>query len=164
MPRRLRLFARPRCGDNAILWKERYATPPGKLGRLLGIPITVVTGLLLSWILLEFAVVAFKEAREYGYYLRRSSRATRPFIAGVPSSRNRSKGTPREELMQTIRSATIALSVLWMLAVAGSAAGSITSEQEEDTWISLVSTTLTGPEIIRAKMLVPLRRFARPRS
>ena len=146
LPRSLRIFARPPCGEDAILWKERYATPPGKLGRLLGIPITVVTGLLLSYILLEFAVVAFSEMSRYGFY-------PTPTMSGETLVGDDRRGyDAREQLILTIRSATIALSVLWMLSIAGSAAGSITSEQEEDTWISLVSTILTGPQIIRAKI------------
>ena len=36
--------------------------------------------------------------------------------------------------------------------VAGSAAAAITSEHEEDTWVSLTSTDLTGREIIFAKL------------
>jgi ABC-type transport system involved in multi-copper enzyme maturation permease subunit len=40
-----------------------------------------------------------------------------------------------------------------MLLTAGRAAGSITSEREQDTWLSLISTPLDAGEIVRAKML-----------
>jgi hypothetical protein len=36
--------------------------------------------------------------------------------------------------------------------VAGAAAASITSEHEEDTWVSLTTTDLTGQEIIFSKI------------
>jgi ABC-type transport system involved in multi-copper enzyme maturation permease subunit len=40
-----------------------------------------------------------------------------------------------------------------MLLVAARAAGSITAEREQDTWISLITTPLEAREIVRAKML-----------
>jgi hypothetical protein len=55
------------------------------------------------------------------------------------------------------------LYLLGILSVAGSAAATITSEHEEDTWVSLTTTDLTGREIIFAKLLGALtrgRRFA----
>ncbi len=42
---------------------------------------------------------------------------------------------------------------LWLLAVAGASASSLTVEREEDTWISLISTPLRGWEILRGKMI-----------
>ncbi len=43
--------------------------------------------------------------------------------------------------------------VFWLLAVAGASASSVTLEREEDTWVSLTSTPLTGLQILRAKVL-----------
>ena len=45
-----------------------------------------------------------------------------------------------------------------LVRVAGAAASAITSEYEEDTWVSLTTTDLTGREIILAKLLGALRR------
>ena len=45
-----------------------------------------------------------------------------------------------------------------ILKVAGMAAGAITSEHEEDTWVSMTSTVLTGREIIFAKLVGALGR------
>jgi len=50
------------------------------------------------------------------------------------------------------------LYVVGVLAVAGAAAASITSEHEEDTWVSLTATDLTGREIIFAKLRGAMRR------
>ena len=40
---------------------------------------------------------------------------------------------------------------LWLLAVAGASASGVTVEREQDTWDSLISTPLTGWEILRGK-------------
>jgi ABC-type Na+ efflux pump permease subunit len=40
---------------------------------------------------------------------------------------------------------------LWLLAVAGASASGVTFERERDTWDSLISTPLTGWEILRGK-------------
>ena len=42
---------------------------------------------------------------------------------------------------------------LWLLAVAGASAASIAIEREEDTWVSLTATPLTGWQIVRGKVL-----------
>jgi hypothetical protein len=48
--------------------------------------------------------------------------------------------------------------VIGILAVAGAAAASVTSEYEEDTWVSLTATDLTGREIVFAKLVGALKR------
>ena len=50
------------------------------------------------------------------------------------------------------------LYLLGILGVAGSAAASITSEHEEDTWVSLTATDLTDREIVFGKLLGALKR------
>ena len=50
------------------------------------------------------------------------------------------------------------LYLLGILGVAGFAAAAITSEHEEDTWVSLTATDLTGREIIFAKLLGAMKR------
>jgi hypothetical protein len=41
----------------------------------------------------------------------------------------------------------------WLLAVAGASASSVTVEREEDTWVSLTTTPLTGWQLLRGKAL-----------
>jgi hypothetical protein len=48
--------------------------------------------------------------------------------------------------------------MLAILAIAAVAAAAITSEHEEDTWVSLTSTDLTGREIVFAKLRGALKR------
>ena len=50
------------------------------------------------------------------------------------------------------------LYLVGILKVAGMAAGAITSEHEEDTWVSMTATDLTGREIIFAKLMGALGR------
>ena len=54
--------------------------------------------------------------------------------------------------------ATAVLGFVWTVSVASIAAGGLTTEKEEDTWLSLIGTTLEGPEILRAKRLGALLR------
>ena len=67
----------------------------------------------------------------------------------------------RGDLQSLVSLATSALSLAWLVAVASSAACGLTSEREEDTWISLIGTPMDGPEILRAKRL---GAFLRPRA
>jgi ABC-type transport system involved in multi-copper enzyme maturation permease subunit len=58
-----------------------------------------------------------------------------------------------------LRVVTTLLYIVVGLAIASDAAGGVTSEREEDTWISLLSTPLGGDEIIPAKMIGSAWRF-----
>src|SRR5207253_2023763 len=53
------------------------------------------------------------------------------------------------------------LYLVGIVTVAGAAAAAITAEHEEDTWVSLTTTDLTGREIIVAKLLGSLGRARR---
>ncbi len=48
-----------------------------------------------------------------------------------------------------------------VVTIAGAAAAAITSEHEEDTWVSLTATDLTGREILVAKLLGAMKRASR---
>ncbi len=72
-------------------------------------------------------------------------------------------GSARRDLNIFLRGVGTTIFVLWSLGIASSSAGSLSSEREEDQWTSLISTPLSGHEIIRAKMIGPvwaLRRLA----
>jgi ABC-type transport system involved in multi-copper enzyme maturation permease subunit len=58
----------------------------------------------------------------------------------------------REDFNEFVRIVGMLLYILWMLALAAAAAASISSEREEDTWVSLLTTQLEPAEIILAKM------------
>jgi hypothetical protein len=59
----------------------------------------------------------------------------------------------RPAITDSLRGASIALAFLGVLSVAAASAVSVTSEREQDTWISLATTLLVPGEVIRAKQL-----------
>ncbi|MHC5539391.1 ABC transporter permease subunit [Singulisphaera rosea] len=131
--RKRRLLGRPPCGDDAMLWKERYVSRT-----TLGTKIAATSALLIGWGLLAYltefmARPAVVELIQAAY--------------GTGSSFSH-----RNEFNTYLRVVCTCLYVFWMLAVASASSTSLTSEREEDTWISLVSTPLSGLEIIRGKM------------
>ena len=64
----------------------------------------------------------------------------------------------RNAFMWFLRGVVPLIYVVGILGVAGAAAASITSEHEEDTWVSLTATDLTGREIVFAKMVGAMKR------
>jgi hypothetical protein len=58
----------------------------------------------------------------------------------------------RDDFSVYMRTVGTMLFILWSLGLGAAASAGVTSEREEDTWISLLTTLLTGPEILRAKM------------
>ena len=64
----------------------------------------------------------------------------------------------RNAFMWFIRGVVPLIYLVGLLGVAGGAAASITSEHEEDTWISLTATDLTAREILFAKMFGAMKR------
>ena len=129
-----RRFERPDCGDDAILWKERYFAPTDILTKLVLLPAIVAITLPLTLI-----------TEGYGD------------LSGVVKDLWRYGGRLGPHLSANL---TWALQVdfgwytaFWLLAVTGACASSVTIEREEDTWVSLTATPLTGWEILRAKIL-----------
>jgi hypothetical protein len=51
--------------------------------------------------------------------------------------------------------------VVWIVIIGGAAAASVSSEHEDDTWVSLTATDLTGREIVLAKLFGSLWRARR---
>ena len=132
--RRRRWFAPPDCGTDAVLWKERYFAPTDIFTRLVLLPAIVIVTLPLALAtevhggLSQIAVDVW----------RHGGQATR-FV--------------RENLVWALRLDLGWYTALWLLAVAGASASSVTLEREADTWVSLTSTPLTGGQILRAKVI-----------
>jgi len=125
-----RVLARPACGDDPMLWKERHA--PGDGGRLWlsSRPVVLVLGVALGCFLYDSA---------------------RPALVGLfrPGVSHQSV---RESLNQELRVSGAFVLVIAGLAVAGAAAASVSEEREQGTWTSLRTTLLTEREIVRAKL------------
>jgi ABC-type Na+ efflux pump permease subunit len=132
--RRWRARRRTDCGDDPMFWKERYFVRSAGLVRWLIRAISLVGGAIMGYWIVYFSWEAIEELGRYGYgYL--------------------GPNAARDELNACLRVCTTMLYVLWFLGVAAAASAGITAEKEEDTWVSLVTTPLTGPEIVGAKML-----------
>lgn len=132
--RTLRIFPRPACGDNAMLWKERHSASGCGLGWLASLPVVLIAGLVMGAYLIEAAPPAFRE------------------FAGALSGEPGVIDRHRLWLNDTIRQCNLCLFMLLLISVPSAAAASITSEREQDTWISLIATLLTGREIVSSKI------------
>ena len=132
--RRRRWFAPPACGDDPIVWKERYFAPVDRFTRIVLLPAIVV-------ITLPLALMTEVEGRLSGIAVDfwRLGLAAREFI--------------RNEFLWALQVDLGWYVGFWLLAVAGAAASAVTMEREKDTWISLTTTPLTGSEILRGKVM-----------
>ncbi len=128
-------FPRRACGDDAMLWKEMHVARTGGLTKavltILGVTLLGIVGYLAF----GYVVSAFDEFWRNGYF---------------------ESGPNRREFNVFLRVVSVGAYVLWMLGVAASSAGGFSGEREEDQWVSLVSTPLSGLEIVRAKLIGPI--------
>lgn len=139
--RRLRILPRPAVSDAPIYWKEAHVTGRGA-GPIRWLSRFAVVGLIL-WItgtVLWEAPDAFRELWRGGFFA--------PDWQGYQA---------RYEFNFAIRVGGGALLALGMLALGSITSSSIASEREQDTWISLLATSLDGDDILRGKMLGSLR-------
>jgi ABC-type transport system involved in multi-copper enzyme maturation permease subunit len=131
---RKRWLARPECGDDAMSWKECYFARSDIVTKLVVLPATVVISLLifLTSGLDEWFYNAATDIWNHGF-------RARPFRQGVS--------------VWSYRMTASWYVLIWLIAVAGSSASCVAIEREEDTWITLTSTPLSGWRIIRGKLL-----------
>ena len=141
-PRRRSFWNRPALGNRPMLWKELYTSRPGRLARFVGFLLALIGGGLLAYHTHSMASLAIQEIWDYGNAPRADYTAW----------------AHRTAFMWFLHGIVPLLYVIGILGVAGAAAASFTSEHEEDTWVSLTSTDLTGPEIVLAKLLGAMKR------
>ena len=132
--RRGRWLDRPECGNDAVLWKERYFAPADIFTKLVLLPAIVCVTLPLA-LITEVQGGVSQIAVDFWQH-------------GLGATR-----FVREGLAWALRLDLGWYTAFWLLAVAGASASSVTLEREEDTWVSLTSTPLTGWQILRAKVL-----------
>ncbi len=111
-----------------MLWKERFTRMGGGLRWLGSRPVALFFLVLLGCSLFEVSGPVFGE---------------------VLSGRFREHAFRQMNL--SLRAVSAVLAVLTILPISAAAASSLTSEREQDTWISLATTLLTPIEIIRGK-------------
>jgi ABC-type transport system involved in multi-copper enzyme maturation permease subunit len=139
---RWRLWRRPVLGDRPVLWKELHTGSGRGLARLVSLVLTVIMAGFLAYYTIWLGRAAVVEYWEYGRSL------TYNYLTQVH----------RTQFTFFLRVVVPLLYLLGILGVAGSAAATITSEHEEDTWVSLTATDLTDHEIIFGKLLGALKR------
>jgi ABC-type Na+ efflux pump permease subunit len=129
-----RFLSRPECGDDAMLWKERYVSRTSASTKILGGLVVFACLLGLFYGTYDFAKPAFIELWGNGYSSDMAYSA-------------------RMEFNVFLRFVGTFLYIVWALGVASASSSGLSSEREEDTWTSLIATPLGGLEIIRAKMI-----------
>ncbi len=140
---RHRLWHRPTLGEHPMLWKELYTGHPSGFARLVGFVLMAIGGGLLIYNIHWLASLAIHEIWEYG-----SSAPRRQYLAWGH----------RMAFLWFVRGVVPLIYLIGILGVTGAAAAAFTSEHEEDTWVSLTATDLTGREIVFAKMIGAMRR------
>ncbi len=141
----------PPIGDRPMLWKELQTSRAGGFARGVGWLLTLLLGGLLLYNGVQLFLSALLEMWDHGYTPMMVSRFV-PSQAGA---------IERWYFLSFLQGVIPLIYLLGALIVAGSAAASITSEHEDDTWVSLTATDLTGREIVLAKLLGALRRGGR---
>jgi ABC-type transport system involved in multi-copper enzyme maturation permease subunit len=131
LPRWLR---RPECGADAMLWKERHFARTDLFTKLVVLPATILLTVCV------FLGGGFDET-----VVRACADITWQGYAG--------NSRARDELNDALRAISPIYVALWLLAVAGASASSVTYERERDTWDGLIASPLTGWEILRSKVV-----------
>jgi ABC-type transport system involved in multi-copper enzyme maturation permease subunit len=134
--------ARPPCGDDPMLWKERHPPRPGRVARFFGFlaALAVVGGIGYGALRVALPLLYFQCAHllssdiqwaDTPFWLERQRRALNVFLRGaVP----------------------ILFSFFALVVTSGAACG-ITVERQSDTWDGLLTTPLSARAILRAKMV-----------
>ncbi len=135
------LGRQPALGEHPLLWKELHTCGARGFTWLLGFLLTVIGGGFLAYYTVWYGAMASVEWWDQGYGLQFGNFRY-----------------ARDNFRFFLRMVMPLLYLAGILKVAGMAAGSITSEHEADTWVSMTSTVLTGREIIFAKLVGALRR------
>jgi len=130
--RRPRWLNRPACGADAMLWKERQFARTDVFTSFVVLPATILLTVcvILGGEFDEKVVHSFSAVWQFGY----NSRSAAPVL-----------------LNDTLCAYSPLYIALWLLAVAGASACGVTVEREQGTWDGLISSPLTGWEILRGK-------------
>jgi ABC-type transport system involved in multi-copper enzyme maturation permease subunit len=126
-----RLFPRPPIGGSPMLWKELHVGRSGRLVRWVARLVALGGLFLIGYWMLYLGLEAASELARNGYGTAQRARSA---------------------YNEFVRIVGALLYVFWSLGLAAAAASGISSEREEDTWVSLLTTPLEPAEIVLAKM------------
>lgn len=157
--------SRPPCGDDPVFWHEAYAIPMISLyERILGAIVRwssfVVYVVGIYW----FAQPAYLELASSGYGAAETSSTSldmHPFVRLLINGRSSmpTPGQARLELAMLIRQISAVSHIMAILMIGGAVSQSLIAEKEQDTWLGLIATPLSGKEILRGKMLGAIWKF-----
>jgi ABC-type Na+ efflux pump permease subunit len=144
-PKRVRarsgLRQRPPCGDEPMMWKERYVATSGLVGRLLGWAAYGSLFVILAMTVATVARPAWMELLSEGF--------------GVSHP-----GDARWQFNQMFLRPLTGFLMFFVVLMVGAMTGeSLEHERSRNTWTVLLSTPLSGREILRAKQAAMLRRW-----
>ena len=146
---RIRARSRPACGDDPMLWKERYSQDDGPARLILW------TGMLVFGIFVLYS----HEAITHNYRLALDEL----FIYGYGTGGRVGSGAiTRAGVMSNLADYSVMLYVVALVAVAVQSATGVTSEREARTWDGLLGTPLEPAEVVRAKVLAAIIRRRAP--
>ncbi len=138
-------------GDRPMIWKELHTGGAKGFARIVGWLLTLTLGGLVVYYSVRLGIDAFLEMRADGY--------------GKPPSWSAGMGRISYQARWEFRYFLVVVVpltyIVGILTLAGAAASSISSEHEDDTWVSLTATDLTGREIVLSKLLGSLWRARR---
>jgi hypothetical protein len=164
---RTRRRKRPACYDDPVLWNEIHSTRGVKpyeilMGQIVGLCAVAFLAYITSW----FALPAFAEVIERGYGpapakvsagmpgdLHPLARMIVNKLAPVTGMTSSEPGHARLDFNTILRECTAAAAWLYVLMLTSAAAEGLATEKQQDTWLGLIVTPLSGIEILRAKML-----------
>src|SRR5262249_17756882 len=129
---RRRFRALPPLGDRPMLWKERHTGRARGFARIIGWLLILILGGLLLYGSVWFGAMAFLELWDLGYSL----------------GGDWTTHSARWEFKNFLTMVVPLIYTVGIVMLAGSAAATITSEHEDDTWVSLTTTDLAGREIV----------------
>jgi ABC-type transport system involved in multi-copper enzyme maturation permease subunit len=129
-----RLLPRPACGNDAMLWKEMHVAKTSPMTKIVGCLVLALVGLLIAYTTSSLVIEAYRELCSAGY--------------GTGIAEN-----ARQNLNGFLRFLLTLIASFMLVWVACAASSGLTSEREQDTWVSLIVTPLTAEEILRAKMV-----------
>ncbi len=142
---RIRARYRPACGDDSMLWKERYSQDDGPVRLILW------TGMFVFGIF----VLRSHQAFIHNYRLALDEL----FIYGYGTGGRLGSGViTRAGFMDGLATYSVMFYVVALVAVAVESATGVTSEREARTWDGLLATPLEPAEVVRAKLLGALLR------
>ena len=137
-----RLLPRPACGDAPMLWKELHVAQSSRMTRVVATLALLILALLVAYPTCNLVSAAFRDLLTWGY--------------GEDGADH--FNFARTELNGWLRFLMTLIAGFMLSWVASVASSGLTSEREDDTWISLIATPLSAGEIIAAKMLGALWR------